>query len=92
LATPAIGLQVGFAMMGGAVIPGLLGVVAGRWGLGPASYGISFLLVSLLLFHEILCLLPQPIFKQLVAGLRRNAGDAESSAMASNPRETLLET
>ena len=56
LATPAIGLQVGFAMMGGAVIPGLLGVVAGRWGLGPASYGVSFLLVSLFLFHEILML------------------------------------
>ena len=79
-------------MMGGAVIPGLLGVVAGRWGLGPASYGISFLLVSLFLFHEILCLLPQPIFRQQVAGLRLNADDAESSEVASNLPETLLET
>lgn len=92
LATPAIGLQVGFAMMGGAVIPGLLGLTAGRWGLGPASYGISFPLVSLFLLHEILILLPRPILDQHAADKHFDISPAELSAVRSAARETLLDS
>lgn len=58
LASQAIGLQVGSAMIGAAAVPGTLGLIAGHWGLIPVNFGISMLLGILFFLHEILLRFP----------------------------------
>ncbi|WP_397570799.1 MFS transporter [Schlesneria sp. T3-172] len=67
LATAAVGLQVGCAMSGGAVVPGITGMIADRWGLATASGTLAILMIALFLLHEVLLVLPRPQPEQDVA-------------------------
>ena len=58
LSAHAIGFQVGAAMIGAAVVPGLLGVIAGMGELEAVPFGTVVLCGVLLLLHEALVRLP----------------------------------
>ncbi len=58
LSSPAIGLQIGAAMIGAAAVPGTLGMIAGQWGIALIAPGISLLLGVLFLLHEVLLRFP----------------------------------
>ena len=58
LSAHAIGFQVGAAMIGAAVVPGTLGIMAGRGGVEAVPIGTVFLFGILLLLHERLVRLP----------------------------------
>lgn len=58
LSAHAIGFQVGAAMIGAAVVPGTLGVIAGMGGLETVSVGTAVLFGILCLLHEGLIALP----------------------------------
>ena len=58
LSAHAIGFQVGAAMIGAAVVPGTLGVMAGLGGLEAVPVGTVVLFAILSLLHEGLIRLP----------------------------------
>jgi len=58
LSAHAVGFQVGAAMIGAAVVPGALGVIAGRSGIEAVPIGTVMLVGFLILFHEILLRVP----------------------------------
>jgi fucose permease len=58
LSAHAVGFQVAAAMIGAAVVPGTLGIIAGRGGLEMVPLGTAVLFVTLVLLHERLLHLP----------------------------------